>query len=51
MQRKKEEKLRVLRYVLLTAAVLMIAAGAFTGEAAVVFRKASMICMECIGLG
>lgn len=32
-------------------AALMIAGGVLSGEAAVVYRKASMICMECIGIG
>ena len=37
--------------VLFVAALAFIAIGIFRNEAAVVMRKATMICMECIGLG
>lgn len=40
-----------LAVALLTAAVLMMAAGAARGEMQQVWMKASNICMECIGLG
>lgn len=33
------------------AGVLMLLLGAYRGEIEVVFRKAVIICLECIGLG
>ncbi len=37
--------------ILLVLSVLMIAYGAWDGEAAIVLRKATRICLECIGVG
>ncbi len=37
--------------VLTITALAFIAIGIFRNETAVVLRKATMICMECIGLG
>ena len=37
--------------ILLVLSVLMIAYGAWDGEAAIVLRKAIRICLECIGVG
>ena len=34
-----------------TAGVLFLAMGAVRGEYGVIFRKAVMICLECIGIG
>ncbi|MCM1127383.1 MAG: hypothetical protein NC429_13045 [Lachnospiraceae bacterium] len=34
-----------------TAGVLLIMAGALAGQFAVIWRKAVMICLECIGIG
>lgn len=31
--------------------IVLIVAGAVTGQAAVIWRKAVMICLECIGIG
>lgn len=42
---------RVIRTVLLILAVGLIAVGLVTGEYKGVYRKASMICYECIGIG
>lgn len=33
------------------AGVLLILAGAVTGQFGVIWRKAVMICLECIGIG
>lgn len=40
-----------IRIVLLTASVLLIAAGIYREETRLVLTKAANICMECIGLG
>lgn len=48
---RKERRLLLLQIFLLLLFGLMIGAGVLTGEAETVFRKASMICMECIGIG
>lgn len=37
--------------VLLILSALMIAYGAWEGEAFIVLRKATKICLECIGVG
>ena len=36
---------------LAAAGIIMIALGTYRGEIEVVFRKAIMVCLECIGLG
>ncbi len=41
----------VIRVILLILAVGWIAIGLVTGEYKGVYRKASMICYECIGIG
>jgi hypothetical protein len=51
VNRMKENTLKTVRIVLLAAAVVMIAAGILWGEALTVFRKAVIICLECIGIG
>jgi hypothetical protein len=47
----KRGKLNALRITLFTAAAAMIIIGIFWGEALEVFRKAAVICLECIGIG
>jgi len=42
---------RILWVIALFLAVGMIVLGVINGDAAAVFKKASTICMECIGLG
>lgn len=37
--------------MLLILSALMILYGAWDGEAAIVLRKATKICLECIGIG
>lgn len=34
-----------------SAGIILIAAGAVTGQAVIIWRKAVMICLECIGIG
>lgn len=40
-----------LKFVILALAVLMMAYGILRGEAAVVLKKATAVCLECIGIG
>ena len=42
---------RIVRTVLLIAAIVLIIAGLFNGSARDVFSKAVRICTECVGLG
>lgn len=41
----------LLPFAVLAVAGVMIAAGTQSGELETVFRKATMICLECIGIG
>lgn len=38
-------------FLLLTAGAVLIAAGLIRGEAAIILKKAVVLCLECIGLG
>ena len=49
--KRKNWKLNALRYFILIMAVLFVIYGVFWGEAGAVLRKASIICLECIGIG
>ena len=42
---------RALPYILIALGAVMIALGVWHGEVAVVFSRASNICLECIGIG
>lgn len=48
MQEKKRKRLFVLFII---AAACFILLGGFRNELSTVYRKASNICMECIGIG
>ncbi|MCR5836171.1 MAG: hypothetical protein K6G88_06685 [Lachnospiraceae bacterium] len=39
------------RFTVLGIALVLIGVGVYTGEFVSVYRKASMICFECIGIG
>ena len=45
------QKKNILKLLILSAAILMIAAGILNNEFMEVWSKAVMICMECIGIG
>lgn len=38
-------------FLLLAAGVILLSAGLLRGEAAIVLKKAVVLCLECIGLG
>ena len=44
-------KKRIVRFMILSMGIGMIAYGVFRGEVAIVLNKAINICIECIGLG
>ncbi len=47
----KERTKNILSLMLIAIGLVTLLAGISRGEAANVLRKATMICMECIGLG
>lgn len=44
-------KYRLLRIIMLILGIVLLTIGIATGDFANVFRKASKICYECIGIG
>ncbi len=46
-----QEKIRMVRLVLLVVGIALIAAGLTRGEALIVLQKGVKICLECIGIG
>jgi type IV secretory pathway TrbF-like protein len=49
--KRKNWKLNILRSIILALAIVSVIYGALHGELNAVLRKASMICLECIGIG
>ncbi|MBQ6824196.1 MAG: hypothetical protein IJN82_06845 [Clostridia bacterium] len=47
----KERTKNILALSLLCLGVIALLGGLFRGEAAEVLKKATMICLECIGIG
>ena len=47
----KESTKNIIAFSLLILGLLAMVAGIMRGEAADVLKKATMICLECIGLG
>ena len=45
------KKRNVIAAVILCAGIVLVVAGIFRGEAVTVFKKATRICLECIGIG
>ncbi|MCR5627966.1 MAG: hypothetical protein K6F99_11640 [Lachnospiraceae bacterium] len=49
MDLKKKEK--IIRIIVLSVSVILLALGLMTGGFVDVLSKASVICLECIGIG
>ena len=46
-----EPNVRILQAVLIAISLVAIAAGVLRGELTDIFRKATLVCLECIGIG
>lgn len=46
-----KKKYFTIKYLILVVAIIFIIVGVFNGEINTVYKKASKICLECIGLG
>lgn len=51
VQQQRPRRLNIARLAVLVLAVGFIALGVYRGEVMAVFRKAIVVCLECIGLG
>lgn len=45
------QKTKLLRTIVLILAIVLIGIGIYTGDFENMFKKATMICYECIGIG
>lgn len=48
---KSEVVIKSLQIGVIVVGVALMAIGIFHGELAAIFRKAVMVCLECIGIG
>jgi len=51
MTQKQYKRLRIVRLAVILAALACIGLGIWRGEVTEIFRKATRICLECIGVG
>lgn len=51
MTHRQYKRLRILRAVILIAALACVGLGIWRGEVTEIFRKATRVCLECIGVG
>lgn len=49
--KKRLNKIGIARIILAITGLIMILIGIYIGEPSIIIRKATRICMECIGLG
>lgn len=49
--RRHLEISRIASIILIGVGLVAMIVGVFQGEAQIVFKKATLICLECIGLG
>jgi len=51
MTQKQYNRLRTVRAAMIIAALACVALGILRGEVTEIFRKATRVCLECIGVG